>query len=42
MYIYNLVFDQLDDETLLLEKKIFGNSANDSGTVEDYMSNMQK
>ena len=39
VYIYDSVFDQLDDESSLLVKKMF---ANNSGTVEVYMSNMQK
>ena len=38
--IYDSVFDQLDDESLLLVKTMFSSSS--SGTMEIHMANMQK
>ena len=39
VYIYDSVFDQLDNESLLLEKTMFSNSS--SSTVKVEMANMQ-
>ena len=42
VYIYDSVFDHLDEESLLLVKTMFNNSSGCTVEIQNYMANMQK